>query len=166
MSGHRSAPSWYSGIIWRRTRLLKRPRRHIWLSLRALQGAFFYHTTKVGLGVSVKWGSGLLILRKEGDGTSEFGSLNLWSAPVFYKVQCASLGVSAGLSLILSFIAINQNQISCNMLPTNMAGLYLHSMLPIKSSSNRMHHQHMCLPCFTIWSGLWINFSKCPATFL
>lgn len=61
-----------------------------------LQGAFFYHTTKVGLGVSLKWGGGLLIVRKEDKEESGEGFANLWSAPVFYKVQCASLGVSAG----------------------------------------------------------------------
>ena len=50
-------------------------------------------------------------MRKEGDGKSESGALNLWSAPAFFKVLCASLGVSAGLSLILSFIAINHKQL-------------------------------------------------------
>ena len=66
------------------------------------QGLFFYHTKKVGLGVGVKWGAGVLVTHiLDEDGKES------WSAPVLYKVHEVSLGLLAGAvtssSLLFSF---------------------------------------------------------------
>ena len=53
------------------------------------QGVFFMHTTKLGLGVGVKWGRGWLLMRTALEPPK-------WSPPVFYKVQEGSIGFTAG----------------------------------------------------------------------
>ena len=59
---------------------------------RWLQGLFFYHTRKVGFIVGAKWGSGFLFTRVSAADESPAR----WSAPVFYKVQEGSIGLTAG----------------------------------------------------------------------
>lgn len=61
-----------------------------------LQGLFFYHTKKVGLGVGVKWGAGVLVTHL----VDEHGRSG-WSAPALYKVKEAALGLIAGARLWL-----------------------------------------------------------------
>jgi hypothetical protein len=62
------------------------------------QAIFFYHTTKVGLGIGVKWGRGFLLVRTNGRDESPA----TFSPPVFYKLVEGSLGLTAGLSVCLS----------------------------------------------------------------
>ena len=71
------------------------------------QGLFFYHTKKVGLGVGVKWGAGVLVTHiLDEDGKES------WSAPVLYKVHEVSLGLLAGagsVPFIVPFVALQNN---------------------------------------------------------
>lgn len=57
------------------------------------QGLFFYHTRKVGLGIGVKWGAGVLFTHL----VDEHGRAG-WSAPVLYTVKEAAVGLIAGAS--------------------------------------------------------------------
>jgi lipid-binding SYLF domain-containing protein len=56
-----------------------------------MQGLFFYHTRKVGLGIGVKWGAGVLFTHLT-DARGRTG----WSAPALYRVKEAALGLIAG----------------------------------------------------------------------
>ncbi len=70
---------------------LKAPCRLLRSWCTATQGLFFYHTRKVGLGIGVKWGAGVLFTHL----TDEHGRTG-WSAPALYRVKEAALGLIAG----------------------------------------------------------------------
>ncbi|KAK9843432.1 hypothetical protein WJX81_002242 [Elliptochloris bilobata] len=75
------------------------------------KGLFFYHTKKVGLGVGLKWGAGVLVTHL----VDEQGRSG-WSAPALYKVKEAALGLIAGAGSIQTLVvlgsgaAVNQFQ--------------------------------------------------------
>lgn len=62
---------------------------HSKTAARWAQGVFFMHTTKLGLGLGLKWGSGWLLMRTALDPPR-------WSAPVLYHVKEGSIGFTAG----------------------------------------------------------------------
>lgn len=53
----------------------------------------------MGLGLSVKWGTGLLLTKRQAEQQRV-----AWSAPAFFNVQCASVGVSAGIARRLTLL--------------------------------------------------------------
>mmetsp|Transcript_6107 Transcript_6107/g.17489 ORF Transcript_6107/g.17489 Transcript_6107/m.17489 type:complete len:299 (+) Transcript_6107:190-1086(+) len=67
--------------------------------LKAARGVFFMHTTKLGLGLGLKWGSGWLLMRTALDPPR-------WSAPVLYHVKEGSIGFTAGRGGSATLIAL------------------------------------------------------------